>query len=242
MPLIQDKPSKLASFSFEEKQEIYQILSEFCTENKLSLFEKNIKNRTKHLTVVLEDIEHPHNASAVMRSCDCFGIQDLYILEREHQFKVSPGPTSGAEKWIDYHRFGPRDGNNLSTLIATLKQEGYKIIATMPHEQDCMVEDLDISEKTALVFGTEHTGISDEVIKHADGFVKMPMYGFTESYNISVCAALMLYATTAKMRTSDINWQLSPEEELDVKLRWQSMTIKKYDMLLDLAIKRLQEK
>ncbi|HAC20996.1 MAG TPA: TrmH family RNA methyltransferase, partial [Porphyromonadaceae bacterium] len=115
-------------------------------------------------------------------------------------------------------------------------------IATMPHEQDCMVEDLDITEKTALVFGTEHTGISDEVIKHADGFVKMPMYGFTESYNISVCAALMLYATTAKMRTSDINWQLSPEEELDVKLRWQSMTIKKYDTLLDLAIKRLKDK
>ena len=186
MPLAGKKNRYFEGLNYDQKKRLYDYFSEMSPQNKLDLFEKNIEQRTKHITVVLEDTEHPHNCSAVLRSCDCFGIQDMYVIEKEYKFHVSVGPAAGSEKWVDYHKFGKSFENPTRTCLEELKKKGYKIIATTPHEKDCMISDLDISDKCAFVLGTERTGISDDVREMADGFVKLPMYGFAESYNISV--------------------------------------------------------
>ena len=240
MPLVGKVHPILASLSDEQKQSLYDYLSEMCPENKLELYDRNIKNRTRHITVVLEDIEHSHNGSAVLRSCDCFGVQDMYFIEKEHRFHVTVGPSAGSEKWVDYRKFGKSFQNPTRSCLEALKEKGYRIIATTPHERDCLVGDLDIQEKTAFVFGTERFGISDDVREMADGFVKLPMYGFAESYNISVCAALILYDVTERMRKDpSLDWQLSDSESLDLKLEWQRLIMKRYDLLLPYAIKEL---
>lgn len=240
MPLIGNPHPLLSRLDDEEKKQLYDYLSTMCPENKLELFDKVVNLRTRHIAVVLEDVEHPHNGSAVLRSCDCFGVQDLYFIEKEHPFKISVGPAAGSDKWVDYHRYGSGLENPTRSCLQDLKEKGYRIIATTPHEQDCMVNDLDITPKTAFVFGTERTGISDDVREMADGFVKLPMYGFAESYNISVCAALILYDATERMRKNpDIEWKLSEREKTDIKLEWQRLIIKRYDLLLSHVFEQL---
>ncbi len=240
MPLIGKKNVLHENLTYEQKVELYNYFAEMCPENKLELFKKNIDLRTKHITVVLEDTEHPHNGGAVLRSCDCFGIQEFYAIEKNFRFQVSVGSSAGSDKWVDYRKFGKSFENPTRSCLEVLKEKGYRIVATTPHERDCMMSELDITEKTAIVFGTEGTGISDGVRDMADGFVKLPMYGFAESYNISVCAALTLYDTTERMRkNNDINWQLTDEEKIDTLLRWQRLILKRYDLLLPYALDKL---
>ena len=101
------------------------------------------------------------------------------------------------------------------------------VLLKFPHENDQMIGDLDISRKTALVFGTELTGLSHEAIEGADAYVKIPMYGFTESFNISVCAALSLFSLTERMRRDpQLQWQLDDDELLDLKLHWAMQAIR----------------
>ncbi|MEG1616508.1 MAG: RNA methyltransferase [Bacteroidales bacterium] len=240
MPQIGKPHPILSKLSFEDKKRLYEYLAPMCPENKLELFEKNVNLRTRHITVVLEDVEHPHNGSAVLRSCDCFGIQEMHFIEKEYRFKVSVGPAAGSDKWVNYKKYSKSYENPTRACLEDLKAKGYRIIATTPHEKDCMVADLDVSEKTAFVFGTERTGISDDVREMADGFVKLPMYGFAESYNISVCAALVLYDATERMRKNpEIEWQLSEEEKMDVCFEWQRLVLKRYELLLPYAVEQL---
>ena len=92
---------------------------------------------------------------------------------------------------------------------------------------------MDISQPIALVFGTEKTGLSETAIKNADGFVKIPMYGFTESFNISVSAALCSFYLTEKMRnTEGLNWRLSPEEQIEQKLYWARQVVREADKIM----------
>jgi tRNA (guanosine-2'-O-)-methyltransferase len=166
-------------------KEFYNIISE----SKQLMFDAIAAERTKHLTVVLENIHQEHNASAVMRSCDCFGIQDLHVIEKNNQYKVQRDIALGAGRWVDLYNFDKGENPSLD-CIKKLKEKGYKIVATTPHTNDVTINELDLSQPIALVFGTEHTGISAEIIAEADEFVKIPMYGFSESFNISVSVAI----------------------------------------------------
>ena len=172
---------------------LLEFLENHLTERRKELFVKVVSERTRYFTIALENIYQPHNASAVMRSCECFGIQDLHIIEKEHSFKASSGVVMGADKWIDLHYYKDSIG-----CINFLKNMGYRIIATTPHpdnitgtdKNDQILEAFDISRKTAFFFGEESIGLSKQVIDHADGFLKIPMVGFTESFNISVTVAV----------------------------------------------------
>lgn len=206
-------------------KELFEYLTPFITEHKVSLFEKMVLHRTKHVTVVLENIFQPHNASAVIRSCDCFGIQDVHIIENNNQFEPYRDATVGAKKWMNLYKYNKTKNNTISCLN-TLKKKGYKIIATTPHEKSVMIQDLPLDNKIALVFGTEMEGISQEVIDHADGFVKIPMYGFTESYNISVAASISLYQIKQNLNQSNIDWQLKDENKYEVLSNWAVNSIK----------------
>jgi tRNA (guanosine-2'-O-)-methyltransferase len=206
-------------------KKLLNYLETFLTDKRKNLFKKVLENRTKHFTVVLEDIFQPHNASAVVRTCDIFGIQNVHAIENKYTNKVSRHVAKGSQKWITSKRYN-FDGNNTNICIDNLRKEGYQIIATTPHNNSCLLNEFDISKKTAFVFGVESEGVSDDVKEQADGFLKIPMVGFTESLNISVAAAIILQETTTKLRNSTIDWQLSKEEKEMLYYNWVKKTIK----------------
>jgi len=209
----------------EDKKWLVDQMMEHISDHKRALFDQILENRTRHITVVLENIFQPHNASAVLRSCDCFGVQDIHIIENGNKYETSPGIDMGSSKWLTLQKYNKEENNTVSTLQA-LKKKGYKIIATTPHTNDCMIGSLPIDEPFALVFGTELTGLSELALQEADGFVRLPMYGFTESYNISVSVALSLYETTERLRKSEIAWHLNEQQKLDLKLAWVRQVIR----------------
>lgn len=228
-------PSLFAQYTFEQKERLYEALSELYSENKRNLFDRLVQHRTRHIAVVLEDIYQSHNASAVLRSCDCFGVQDVYVVEKHNSFNPAGDVAVGSSKWIDYYKH-----NDIKEAYRHLHDKGYRIIATLPHENDTMIGDLDLSTPVALVFGTELTGLTQEAVDGADGYVKIPMYGFTESFNISVCAALSLFSTTERIRHDpSIAWQMSVEEQLELKLYWSLQVIRDGEKVLTNVIDKL---
>jgi tRNA (guanosine-2'-O-)-methyltransferase len=214
------------------KKELLEYLSEFITPERLSLYNNIIEHRTSYITVVLEDIYQPQNASAVLRSCDCFGIQHVNVIENRNKFRVNTEVSLGASKWITLNKFKASE-NNTENALRTIKNQGYRIVATSPHTDDVELQDFDIDKgKFALVFGSELPGISDIVKQEADEFLKIPMYGFTESFNISVSAAIILHHLSGKLRNSKkINWKLTEEERQEIKLQWLRNTIKRCDLI-----------
>ena len=212
------------------KNKLLQYLLTFISNERKLRFEDVIKYRTKYITVVLEDIFQSHNASAVLRSCDCFGIQDVHIIENRNEYTLSDNVALGSSKWLSLHTYKHEEQNTVKT-IKKLKKDGYRIIATTPHKNDSNLEDFSLDGKFALLFGTELEGLSDEAMESANEFVKIPMYGFTESFNISVSAALSLHYLSEKLRKSDIDWQITKEEKIDIQLDWLRNSIRKADVI-----------
>ena len=198
-----------------------EFLENILTENRKERFLNVLKNRTRHFTVAVEDVFQMHNTSAVMRSCEVFGIQELNVIEQRFGKRIDKEIAMGAQKWVDINSF-----DSITGCLDNLQSRGYQIIATTPHENDCLLEDFDISKPSALFFGTERDGLSDEILKRADGFLKIPMVGFTESLNISVSAAIIIQNLTERLRKSSIQWQLSDDEIIEKRLQWAKNTIK----------------
>lgn len=208
-----------------KKTNLLTYLEGFVTEKRKDLFKKILQDRTRHFTVVLEDIFQQHNSSAVIRSCDIFGIQDVHVIENKYNSKVSRHVAKGAQKWLTFHQYND-DENNTIDCLEKLKNDGYQIIATTPHNDSCIIHDFDITKKSAFVFGVEKSGVSEDVIKNADGFLKIPMVGFTESLNISVAAAIILENLTSKLRKSGLDWSLTEDEQQMLYANWIEKTIK----------------
>jgi len=209
-------------------EKLIHYFSGFITAERLALFDRILKNRTRYLTVVLEDIFQPQNASAVLRTVDCCGLQDVYIIENKNCFVVDREVSLGASKWIHLKKFNRQENNSLAA-VRHLRRKGYRIVATTPHEGAVNLEKFDLTKgKTALFFGTELTGISGCIQAEADEFLKVPMYGFTESFNISVSVAVILHHLTNQLRChSGIDWHLTQEEQNEVKLSWLRKSIKR---------------
>ena len=198
-----------------------EFLENILTENRKERFLNVLKNRTRHFTVAVEDVFQMHNTSAVMRSCEVFGIQELNIIEQRFGKRIDKEIAMGAQKWVDINTF-----DSITSCLDNLQSREYQIIATTPHEDDCLLEDFDISKPCALFFGTERDGLSEEILKRADGFLKIPMVGFTESLNISVSAAIIIQNLTERLRKSNIQWQLSENELIEKRLQWAKNSIK----------------
>ena len=225
-----------SELSFDKKKELLNHLLNFVSDNKIKLFEKLIQFRTRYITVVLEDIFQSHNASAVLRSCDCFGIQDVHIIENNNIFDINPDIALGSSKWLTLYKYESREYNTPG-VYRKLKEKGYRIIATTPHRNDCNLENLKMDTKTALVFGGELNGLTKDAIDHADGFVKIPMVGFTESFNLSVSAAIILHHLSEKLRASEHQWQLNEEEKTDIKLMWLKNVVKSSEKIQERLFK-----
>ena len=203
-------------------------LEGFVTEKRKNTFKNILLNRTRHFTVVLEDIFQQHNSSAVIRSCDVFGIQDIHIIENKYHSKVSRHVAKGSQKWLNLNNY-KENKNNTKDCLTRLKNEGYQIIATSPHNNTCTLHDLDISKKSAFIFGVEKSGVSEEVLINSDEILTIPMVGFTESLNISVAAAIILENLTNKLRNSNYQWRLSEKEQEIIYANWLEKSIKNVD-------------
>ncbi len=214
------------------ENKLLEHLSGYLTPQRDELFNKILDMRTRYITVVLEDIYQSQNASAVIRTCDCFGIQDVHIIENRNEFKVNREIALGASKWLNLHKYNEGQ-NNSREVIEKLKENGYRIVATTPHTNDQELPDFDLTKgKTALIFGSEHPGVTETIMNEADEFLKIPMYGFTESFNISVSAAIILHHLTLKLRQSEnINWMLSKKEKDELKFEWIRKSIKRSELI-----------
>lgn len=206
----------------------YALLSPFLTEARRRRFEEVLALRSKWVTVVTEDLFDPHNISAVLRSCDGFGVQEAHIIEANNPYRTSPGVSKGAYKWLDIKRH-----TDTTSALRKLKAEGYAICCTTPHTDDTTPEALPLTQPAALVFGSEGPGISEAAKAEADHFVRIPMYGFTESFNISVAAALTLQTIMSRVRSDEeIPWPLPETEHTRILGDWAERTVKDADGLL----------
>ena len=214
------------NFDPMKDQALLEYLEEFISENRKQRFLDVLANRTKHFTIAVEDVYQMHNTSAVMRSCEVFGIQELNIIEQKYSKTIDKQIALGAEKWVDIKEFGSN-----KACIEDLRSRGYQIIATTPHNESCFLHEFDITKPAALFFGTEKEGLSEDVMNNADGYLKIPMVGFTESLNISVSAAIIIQDLTNRLRNSNLDWKLTEEEILEKRLDWTRKTIKDIDFV-----------
>lgn len=203
-------------------------LYEFITPNRREGFERVLANRTRHITIAIEDVYQLHNTSAVMRSCEVFGVQDLHVIEERFGKRIDKEIAMGAEKWVDIHRY-----QNANQCIDTLREKGYQIVITSPHIDANYLQDFDVSKKSAIFFGTEKNGLSPEIMNQADAKIKIPMVGFTESLNISVSAAIVIQDLMNRLRQTSIDWKLTEEELLEKRIDWTRKSIKDIDFITE---------
>jgi tRNA (guanosine-2'-O-)-methyltransferase len=221
-------------------QIIIERLKEFASPERVELFERILQKRTNYFTVAIEDIYQEHNASAVLRSCDCFGIQTVHTIEKQNEFKPNKEVAMGASKWLTINQH--RGENALQDTYANLKKAGYRVVATTPHTNDVTLNEFDISKgPAAFVFGTEMRGLTKEAIEMADEHLRIPMYGFTESFNISVSVAIILHHVRETLNESDINWKLTTQEHEDILLTWLKTSIKKSDLIIEKLMQKLAD-
>ena len=214
----------------EDQKDFTSFLRTYVSAHKQELIEQVLNKRTRFITVVLEDMYHSHNASAVVRSCDCFGIQDVHVIEDRNQYNVNGYVVQGSAKWIEINKYYGEANNTVSCLSA-LKSSGYKLVGTSPHHGSIKLQDFELKDKTALVFGNEESGISPSAEGMIDEMIHIPMNGFTESLNVSVSAAICLYALTNKLFNKFDNWQLSDAEKDELRLKWYRKIVRRSDAL-----------
>jgi tRNA (guanosine-2'-O-)-methyltransferase len=213
------------------RKTLIEYLETFLTEERKLLLHKVLENRTRHLTVVVEDLYQTQNISAVMRSCECVGIQDIHIVEGENDFQIHKAIAMGADKWLTITHY-QKENNPMLTCINELKEKGYTIVATLPDDNSCLLDELPLEKPIAFLFGTELTGLSKEAVAAADRTVKIPMHGFTNSFNISNSVAIIVSHCIEKLRKSEIHWQLTQEEKEELLFDWVQKSINKPELLI----------
>ncbi len=203
------------------KKELVEYLSRFVTPQKWEKLQKVAENRTRHLTVILEHLNQPLNMSAAIRSLEAFGIQDINVVD-SHEFKseLNAGVAKGAQEWVTLNRYRGTEGIAIQECVKQLRAKGYSIVATMPHIQGESPEKINITNKSAIVFGNEEFGVSKYIEDVADRFLTIPMYGFTESFNVSVTVAMCMHTLIERLRVLDIDWHLSDSERCELFYQW----------------------
>jgi tRNA (guanosine-2'-O-)-methyltransferase len=215
----------------DQRQLLTDHFSQYISDHKKEFVEKVLAERTRYITVVLEDIYQSQNASAVVRTCECMGVQDIHIIENQSRYSINPKVLKGANKWVDMVRYKDKRTNNTETCFKALRQKGYRILVTNPSPECISLNEVPINEKLAIVMGNELKGTSGYALNHADEKVRIPMVGFTESLNISVSAAICINTILTKLRNSEIDWSLSAEERSDIRLAWYRKAVKRSELI-----------
>ena len=229
-----------SSVTTEKQQIIIDYLSGFINEERRERLRNILRQRTRYITVVLEDIYQSQNASAVMRTCECLGIQEIHVIENRHEYRLNPAVVQGASKWIDLIKYNRAGHDNTHACIKQLKQRGYRIIAMAPAPAGKTVEQLDTRDKLAICFGSEDPGLSADLQALADETVRIPIHGFTQSYNLSVSAGISLYTLDTNLRNSSVNWQLDERDATDLFIKWLAQSTPSGEQLLENYLKQLE--
>lgn len=219
--------------------ELLKFLQNYLTDERKALMERIASQRTRHFTVVLDDIFHSHNAAAVLRNCDCFGIQDVHIIESRYDWDRHPKIDRGSAQWLSTYRYRNYE-DNAAECVRQLREGGYRIAAATP-QATATIDDMDIKQPVAFVFGAEKRGISEEVLAEADLNCQIPMYGFTESFNVSVAVALTLHAMRRRMKEEITNWQLTDLEKDVLYFHWSKNSIRHWDRYVRTFYARQQQ-
>ena len=222
------------------QQNIIDYLSGFINEERRERLQQILGERTRHITVVLEDVYQPQNASAVIRTCECLGIQELHVIENLYEYRLNPAVVQGSSKWIDLIRHNREEQDNSRACIEGLKQRGYRIVAMDPAPGGKTVDQLDMRGKLALCFGSEEPGLSAILQNLADETVRIPMHGFTQSYNLSVSAGISLYALVTALRGSGIDWRLDERDATDLYIKWLAQSTPSGQSLLEDYLEQLE--
>lgn len=210
-------------------RERIDYLSTFMTEERFSLFQRTLAMRTSYVTILTENTFHPHNAAALIRHCEAFGVQRMHTIETRCQFDPSQNISRGSDRWLNLVRH-----SSTSEALSALKAEGYRLVATTPHRESCTPETFDVERgKFALIFGTEHAGISDEAMAAADEYLRIPMCGMVESLNVSASAAILIYQLTQRVRELVAGWQLTEEEQMRLLYDWTRLSVKDAGRILE---------
>lgn len=209
-------------------RERLDYMTQFITEERKEVLNRTVESRTHYMRILTENMFHPQNASAIMRHCEAFGIQQIHTVEDRCKFDPSVNIVRGTEKWVDVEHH-----DTTAEALAALKAEGYRIVATTPHRCSATPESFDVTKgKFVLVFGTEHAGISDEVIAAADDFLMIPMCGMVESLNVSASAAILIYMLSERIRQQVEGWQLSDYDKLKLLTRWTMSSVRDFEGIL----------
>ncbi len=207
---------------------LLHYLESLLTEDRKQRFLEVLGQRTKFLTIAMEDVYQLHNTSAVLRSCDIFGIQELHVIETKFGNRLDKNIAMGAEKWVDITRY-----EKTEDCVLHLKEKGYRIVATTSGKEGHSLDTISLQQPTAILFGTERDGLSKDAFRLADDYLKIPMQGFTESLNISVAAGIVLYHLTSRLKRENTDWHLKPEEILDKRLDWTKKSIKSCNQIIE---------
>lgn len=214
-----------------KEEKLFNHLARFVSDHKKEFVERVLSHRTRYLTVVLENIYQSQNASAAIRTCECMGLQDIHIVENTAKYQLNIRVLKGADKWLNIHRYRTRNVNNTETCFQQLRNNGYRILVADPAEDGISIDDIDLENKVALVFGNELNGASSYALEHGDQKIRIPMYGFTESLNISVSVAICVNTIMKSLRQSGKNIFLSEEEQKMIRLAWYKKIVKRSDIL-----------
>ncbi|MGK0286028.1 MAG: tRNA (guanosine-2'-O-)-methyltransferase, partial [Salibacteraceae bacterium] len=229
-----DISKKLSTLSPSQKQELFEYMDSFLESPRRERLNGVLENRTTHFCVAMEDLFYERNSGAIIRTADGYGIQNVHVIEPKESFKskVTNIISKGAEKWVTKTQHDDiKDGAKM--CIAELRAQGYQIVATSPHTDGHTIHNFDISKKSAFFLGAEKTGISDIVMEEADDYISMPIYGFTESYNVSVANAILLHELVNRLRSSEVNWKLSDTERKELLLDWTMKSVVSSDFIAE---------
>ncbi|ALR29320.1 rRNA methyltransferase (plasmid) [Chryseobacterium sp. IHB B 17019] len=193
----------------------FEYLKQFLTEERLAKIDHFSQESSDFVLPVMDDVYQFRNAAAIIRSVEACAFHKVIAMEEENVFNPNLTVTKGAETWVEVEKM-PKNLDSLKNI----KERGYKILAVSLEKNAVMLPDYQVTEPIALVFGTELEGVSKEVIDFADETLAIPMYGFTKSYNVSVAAGICMYELKQKLLRSDINYKLSEEKLLKMKIRW----------------------
>ena len=208
-------------------------LESLLTPNRKKRFDEVLNGRTDYMSIVLEDIYNPQNANAVIRSCDCFGIQNVHIIEDRNIHEERNETSKGAEKWLNINFYNTPHVNNRMNCVKQLKSEGYRIVSAMPHKQGVNLDVFDVTKgKFAIVLGNELHGVSNEIAELSDEYINIPMYGFTESLNLSVAGALCMHHLRLQMENKLDDWLIRGDALLNLRLLWVINSVGNGDFML----------
>lgn len=194
-------------------------LDESLTPRRAELFRQVLARRTDRLVVVLDQCDDPHNAAAVLRTCDAFGITQLYVVNDDSRFRISRRVSRGAHHYVEMHRHSTFD-----QVACTLRDQGFAI-AVSELTPDAVVGPQQLAGRLdsgplALVFGHESKGVSDAAKSAADVRFYIPMVGLTQSLNLSVAVAVTLYSLRQDSITDDLPGDLSDERQTRLYEQW----------------------